>query len=131
MVVRGRTLQKLRDSVLYFARQRLIRYGAGQRHGSNKRTESQDRSRSCRTLILAWQQTDNQLKIRLDLIRGKRTSPLVAASDFRGQCAEGTARTWILTVHIAQVVVDKFLEGERLSGGFSSFLLALPSAECI
>ena len=41
----------------------------------------------------------------------KRTSPLVATSDFRGQCAEGAARTWIPAVHIAHIVVDKLLEG--------------------
>src|SRR5258707_570873 len=107
----GGMLEKVCYRLQDFPRKCLIRYGAGQRHRSNESTESQDRSRPCRTLIPAWQQPNNQIKIRLDLIRGKRTSPLVAASDFRGQCAEGTARTWILAVHIAQVVVDQLSEG--------------------
>src|SRR5258708_39875876 len=38
---------------------------------------------------------------------------------------------WILAVHIAHIIVDKLLKGERLPDGFSSFLLALPDAECI
>ena len=88
-----------------------IRYGAGQRHRSDERAESQDRSRPRRALVLAWQQPDNQLNVIPDLFRGKRTSPLIAASDLRRQCAEGTARTRILAVHIAQVVVDQLCEG--------------------
>src|SRR6202046_3449277 len=94
-----------------FARKVFIRYSAGQRHRSDERAESQDRSRSCSVLVLAWEQPGKQLKIRLDLISSERTSPLVAASDFRGQCAEGAARTWIPAVHIAHIVVDKLLEG--------------------
>src|SRR6202020_3225208 len=62
---------------------------------------------------------------------GKRASPLIAASDVRGQCAEGTARTRILAVRITHIVVDKPLEGQRLPAGCSSFPLALPDAECI
>ncbi len=87
-------------------RKRLIRYGAGQRHRSDQRAESQDRSRPCRAFVLAWEQPGKQLDIFPDLFRGKRTSPLIAASDLRRQRAEGTARTWILAVHIAHVVVD-------------------------
>ena len=87
-----------------FPRKRLIRYGAGQRHRSDESAESQDRPRSCLSLILAWQQPGKQLKIRLDLFRGKPASLFIAASDFRGQCAEGAARTWILAVHIPPIV---------------------------
>src|ERR1700733_4866970 len=99
-------LQKASHRLQDFVRKRLIRYGSGQRHRSDERAECQDSSRSCRTLIRTSQQPDNQLKIRLDLIRGKRASPLIAASDFRGQRAEGTAPTWILAVHIAHIIVD-------------------------
>ncbi len=48
--------------------------------------------------------TGKQLTIRLDLISSERTSPLVATSDFRGQCPEGAARTWIPAVHTAHIV---------------------------
>src|SRR5260370_36994189 len=104
-------LQKDSHRLQDFVRKHLIRYGAGQRHRSDERAESQDRSRPCRALVLAWQQPGKQLKITLDLCRGKRASPLIAASEFRGQCAEGAARTWILAVHIAQVAVDQLREG--------------------
>src|SRR5579863_4933658 len=131
MSLSGWLLEKVCHRLQDFVRERLIRYGAGQRHRSDERAESQDRSRPCHTLGLAWQQPDKQLKIRLDLIRGKLTSPFVAASDFRGQCAEGAARTRILAVHVAQVVVDQLREGYRLPTGFSGFLLALPDTECL
>src|SRR5580692_2617000 len=114
-----------------FPRKRIIRYGAGQRHRSDESAESQDSSRSCLGLVLAWQQPGKQLKIRLDLISSERTSPLVAASDFRRQCAEGAARTWIPAVHIANIVVDKPLEGWGPPAGNGSFLLALPDPKCI
>jgi hypothetical protein len=102
---------KLGHSVLYFSLSRLIRYGAGQRHRSDESAESQDRSRPYRALVVAWQQLGKQLKVILDLFRGKRASPLIAASDFPGQCAEGTARTWILAVRIVHIIVDKLHEG--------------------
>jgi hypothetical protein len=35
----------------------------------------------------------------------------LAARDLRRQCAEGTARTWILAVRVAQIVVDQLCEG--------------------
>src|SRR5579863_2041599 len=124
-------LEKICHRLQDFPRKSLIRYGAGQRHRSDERAESQDSSRSCPVLILAWEQPGKQLNIRLDLISGELTSPLVAASDFRGQCAEGAARTWIPAVHIAYIVVDKLLEGERPPAGCSSCLLALPDSECI
>src|ERR1700685_3170750 len=120
MPLSGGMLENVCHRLQDFPRKRLIRYGAGKRHRSDESTESQDRSRSRCTLIFAWQQLTNQLKISLDLIRGKRTSPLVATSDFRGQCAEDTARTWILAVHIAHIIVDQAREGERLPTGFSS-----------
>src|SRR5260370_30972844 len=131
MSLSGWMLQKVCHRVQDFARKVFVRYRAGQRHRSDQRGKSQDRSRPCRTLVLTGQQPDNQLKIRLDLIRGKRTSPLIAASDFRGQCAEGTTSPWILAVDIAHIIVDQAREGERLPAGFSSFLLALPDSECI
>jgi hypothetical protein len=34
--------------------------------------------------VLAWQQPDDQLKVIPHLFRGKRTSPLIAASNFGG-----------------------------------------------
>jgi hypothetical protein len=92
-------------------RKHLIRYGGGQRHRSDERAESQDRSRPGRALVLAWQQPDNQLKVIPDLFGGKRTSPFIAASDLRRQCAEGTARTRIVAVRVAQVVADKLRDG--------------------
>ena len=97
-------------------RKRLIRYSASQRHRSDESAESQDRSRPYRALVLARQQPGKQLKVILDLFRGKRASPLIAASDFRGQCAEGTARTWILAVRIAHIIVDKLVD-DYLSDG--------------
>src|SRR5882724_7248659 len=81
----GRILQKLTHSLQDLARKRLIRYGTGQRHRSNERTESQNRPRPCRTLVLTWKQPDNQLKVLPDLFRGKRASPLIAARDLRCQ----------------------------------------------
>ena len=51
-------------------------------------------------LVLAWQQPDDQLKVVPDLLGGQRASPLIATRDLRRQRAEGTARTWILAVHI-------------------------------
>src|SRR5580692_330742 len=110
MSLSGGLLEKVCHRLQDFPRKGLIRNGAGQRHRTDESTESQDRFRSCHTLIPAWQQPDNQLKIRLDLIRGKRTSPLIAASNFRGQCAEGTTRAGIPAVDIAHIIVDKFLE---------------------
>src|ERR1700678_1449565 len=104
-------LQKLCDRLQDFVRKRLVRYGAGQRHCADESAESQDRFRSGSALVLAWQQPDKQLNVILDLFRGKRTRALVAACDFRCQCAEGTARTWVLAVHIAHIIVDKVLEG--------------------
>src|SRR5579864_5363199 len=124
-------LEKICHRFQDFPRKRLIRYGAGQRHRSDQSTESQDRSRSGLALILAWEKPGKQLKICLDLISSERASPLVATSDFRGQCAEGAARTWIPAVPIAHIVIDKLLEGERPPAGCSSCLLALPDSECI
>src|ERR1700761_3865617 len=131
MSLSGGLLEKVCHSLQHSPRRSLIRSGAGQRHRSDESAESQDRFRSCRALIPAWQQPGNQLKIRLDLIGGKRTSPLIAASDFRGQCAEGTTRARIPAVDIAHIIVDKLLERKRLPAGFSSFLLPLPNTECI
>src|ERR1700759_2154087 len=113
----GGLLEKVCHRLQDFPRKSLIRNSAGQRHRSDESSERQDRLRSCRTLVPARQQPGKQLKIRLDLISGELTSPLVAASDFRGQCAEGAARTWIPAVHIAYIVVDKLLEGERPPAG--------------
>src|SRR5258708_22839347 len=90
VVLSGGMLKKVGHRLQDFPRKCLIRYGAGQRHRPDESAESQDSSRSCRPLIPACQQPDNQLKIRLDFIRGKRTSSLVAASDFWGQWAEST-----------------------------------------
>jgi hypothetical protein len=104
-------LQKISHRLQDFVRKLFIRYGAGQRHCSDERAESQDRSRPCRALVLAWQQPDKQLKVTLDLLRRKRARPLIAASDLRRQRAEGTTRTRILAVHITQVIVDEPLEG--------------------
>ena len=101
MSLSGGMLEKVCHRLQDLPRKRVIRYGAGQRHRSDESTESQDRSRSRCTLIFAWQQLNNQLKICLDLIRGKRTSSLVAASDFRGQCAEDAASTWIFATILA------------------------------
>src|SRR5580704_6533537 len=103
-------LQKVRYRPQDLVRKRLIRYSAGQRHCAHERAKSQDRSRSRRALVLARQHPNNQLKISLDLLRGKRASPLIAASDLGRQCAESTARPWILAVYIAQVVVHKICE---------------------
>src|SRR5258708_19278243 len=90
----GWMLQKVCHRVQDFARKVFVRYCAGQRHRSDERAESQDRSRSCLALILAWEQPGKQLKIRLDLISSERTSPLVATSDFRGQCPQDAPPTW-------------------------------------
>jgi hypothetical protein len=44
------------------------------------------------------------------LLGGERAGALIAARDLRCQRAEGTVRTWILAVRIAQVVADKLRE---------------------
>jgi hypothetical protein len=48
-------------------------------------TESQNRPRSCRPLVLAWQQPNNQLKVVPDLLGGQRASPLIATCDYPGR----------------------------------------------
>jgi hypothetical protein len=53
LVLRGGILQELCQRLQDFARKRLIRYGASQRQRSDVRTESQNRLRSCRTLVLS------------------------------------------------------------------------------
>src|SRR5579863_5354346 len=127
----GRILQKICHRFQDLSRKHLIGYGARQRHRSDQRAKSQDRSRPRCALVFPWQQPDKQLKVIPDLFSGKRAGTPIAATDLRCQCTEGTARTWILAVHIAQVVVDQLRKGERPPTGFSSFLLALPDAECI
>src|SRR5579863_9493665 len=127
----GRILQNVCHRFQDLSRKRLIGYGARQRHRSDQRAKSQNRSRPRRALVFTWQQPDKQLKVIPDLFGGKRAGTPIAASDLRRQCTEGTAPTWILAVHFARVVVDQLRKGERLPTGFSSFLLALPDAECV
>src|ERR1700739_3801503 len=127
----GRILKRVCHRFQDLSRKHLIRYGARQRHRSDQRAEGQDRSRPRGALVFTWQQPDKQLKFIPDLFSGKRAGTPIAASDLRRQRTEDTARTWILAVHIAQVVVDQLRKGERLPAGFSSLLLTLPNAECV
>jgi len=60
-------------------RKRLIRYGAGQRHRSDQRAESQDRSRSCLALILAWEQPGKPIQV----CPGAFPTDLTATTDCR------------------------------------------------
>jgi hypothetical protein len=74
------TLEKVCHRLQDFPRKCLIRYGAGERHCSSEGAKSQDRSRSCGALVFAWQQPDNQLKIRLDLLRAQPIRDLLMVS---------------------------------------------------
>jgi len=51
-------------------------------------------------------QSGNQLNVVPDLLRGKRTGPLIAACDLRRQRADGTARARIIAVRFVQILVN-------------------------
>src|SRR5882757_7754276 len=129
MAVPSPTLQSLCHSSQDFARKRLIRYGACQGHSPHECTESQNCSRSCRTHVLAWKQTGNQLNVVLDLFGGKCTGLLIAARDLPRQCAVGASHAWIITVRFVQIVVDQSCIRQRLAAGCGSVLLTLPGTK--
>jgi aryl-alcohol dehydrogenase-like predicted oxidoreductase len=53
----------------------------------------------------------NHLNVVPDLFGGKRTGPLIAASDLRRQRAEGTARARIIPVRFVQIIVNQLFAG--------------------
>ena len=66
MSLSGWMLQKVCHRVQDFARKVFIRYRAGQRHRSDERAESQDRSRSCLALTVLVDERSDGVHISYD-----------------------------------------------------------------